>query len=117
MLLSKGDHVAVLQQLVVATTHGKKPYGMWRPWSDFRIFHLLIKENRYKSPNIKDLTVQLVECTVLLKLYLSKGYHQVPVGSEHMHKTAIITPFGLYGFLRLLNAASQQVESSLWGPN
>ena len=49
-----------------------------------------------------DLTARLAGCTVFSKLDLRKGYHQEPVKPEHMHKTAICTPFGLLEFIRML---------------
>jgi Reverse transcriptase (RNA-dependent DNA polymerase)/RNase H-like domain found in reverse transcriptase len=79
----------------------KKADGSWRPCGDFRRLNLITKEDRYTCPNIGDLTARLAGCKVFSKLDLRKGYHQVPVRPEHVQKTAIITPFGLYEFLRM----------------
>jgi Reverse transcriptase (RNA-dependent DNA polymerase) len=79
----------------------KNSDGTWRPCGDFRRLNLQTKEDRYTCPNIADLTAQLAGWKFFLKLDLRKGYHQVPVWPEHVAKTAIITPFGLYEFLRM----------------
>ena len=48
-----------------------------------------------------DLTARLAGCKVFSKLDLRKGYHQVPVREEDICKTAVVTPFGLYEFVRM----------------
>ena len=78
----------------------KKSDGMWRPCGDFLRLNLQTTPDRYTCPNMADLTARLAGCTVFSKLDLRKGYHQVPVKPEHMHKTAICTPFGLLEFIR-----------------
>jgi Reverse transcriptase (RNA-dependent DNA polymerase) len=48
-----------------------------------------------------DLSARLDGCTIFSKLDLQKGYYQVPVAAADISKTAIITPFGLFEFLRM----------------
>jgi Reverse transcriptase (RNA-dependent DNA polymerase) len=50
---------------------------------------------------VADLSSRLEGCTVFSKLDLQKGYLQVPVSEEDIPKTAIITPFGLFEFMRM----------------
>jgi hypothetical protein len=38
-------------------------------------------------------------CTLFSKIYIVKGYHQIPVATEDIPKTAIIMPFGLFEYL------------------
>ena len=71
-----------------------------------------------------DFADRLSGCTVFSKINLRKGYWQVPVHPDDIPKTAVITPFGLYEFLRmafgLRNAGASvqrmmdQVIRSLW---
>jgi RNase H-like domain found in reverse transcriptase/Reverse transcriptase (RNA-dependent DNA polymerase) len=79
----------------------RKPDGTWRPCGDFCQLNLQTKPDRYPCPNIGDLTSRLAGCRVFSKLDLRKGYYQVPVRLEDICKTAIVTPFGAFEFLRM----------------
>ena len=79
----------------------RKSDGGWRPCGDFRQLNLQTTPDRYSCPNIGDLTARLAGCKVFSKLDLRKGYHQVPVNPADIKKTAVVTPFGLYEFVRM----------------
>jgi hypothetical protein len=48
-----------------------------------------------------DFAARLDGCTLFSKLDLNKGYLQVPVAAADVPKTALITPFGLFEFVRM----------------
>jgi hypothetical protein len=73
----------------------QKPDGSWRPCGDY---------GKYPLPNMADLAARLDGCKLFSKLDLRKGYLQVPVATEDIAKTAIITPFGLFEFTRMPRA-------------
>ena len=79
----------------------RKADGSWRPCGDYRRLNLATKTDLYPPPHMEDLAAQLAGCTVFSKLDLRKGYYQVPVAAADVEKTAVITPFGLYEFLRM----------------
>ena len=79
----------------------KKADGAWRPCGDYRQLNLQTKPDLYTCPNIADLTARLEGCTIFSKLDLHKGFHQIPVRPRDMPKTAVITPFGLWEFIRM----------------
>jgi hypothetical protein len=79
----------------------RKPDGTWRPCGDFRQLNNQTRPDRYTCTNIGDLTARLAGCTVFSKLDLRKGYHQMPVRLEDICKTAIVTLFGTFEFLRM----------------
>jgi cleavage and polyadenylation specificity factor subunit 1 len=79
----------------------RKADGSWRPCGDYRRLNAMTTPDRYTCPNIGDLTARLAGCRVFSKLDLRKGYHQVPVRPEDVVKTAVITPFGLYEYVRM----------------
>jgi hypothetical protein len=79
----------------------RKADGSWRPCGDYRRLNVQTTPDRYTCPNIADLTARLAGCRVFTKLDLKKGYHQVPVHQDDICKTAIITPFGLFEYVRM----------------
>jgi hypothetical protein len=79
----------------------QKPDGSWRPCGDYRQLNLQTVEDKYPLPNMADLAARLDGCKLFSKLDLRKRYLQVPVATEDIAKTAIITPFGLFEFTRM----------------
>ena len=87
----------------------EKEDGSWRPCGNFRRLNARTTPDKYPVPHLKDFSAQLHGCELFSKIDLVRGYHQIPVAPEDVHKTAVITPFGLFEFLRtpfgLKNAA------------
>ncbi len=79
----------------------KKKDGSWRPCGDYCHLNLQTIKDRYPLPNMADLVARLASCTLFSKLDLKKGYLQVPVAAGDVPKTAIITRFGLFEFVRM----------------
>ena len=79
----------------------KKKDGSWRPCGNFRRLNLDIKADKYQVPNLADFSSHLEGCTVFSTLDLKNGYLQVPLEPSVVPKTAVITPFGLFEFLRM----------------
>ena len=65
--------------------------------------------DKYQLPYMGDMANILVGKTIFSKVDLVKGYHQIPVAATDIHKTALVTPFGLFECCRtpfgLKNAA------------
>ena len=78
-----------------------KPNGGWRPCGDYRRLNSITTHDRYPIPHIQDFASQLAGKIIFLKIDFIHGYHQIPVTPSDIPKTAIITPFGLYEYLRM----------------
>jgi hypothetical protein len=76
-----------------------KKDGSWRPCGDYRHLNLVTTPDKYPIPNMQDLSNGLHGCTVYSKIDNVMGYHQIPVATEDIPKTAFITPFGLIEYL------------------
>ena len=78
-----------------------KPHRSYRVCGDYRRLNVHTEDDRYPLPNIQDFNNHLAGCSIFSKIDLIRGYNQVPVLEEHIPKTAVITPFGLWEFLRM----------------
>ncbi|CAI5694697.1 unnamed protein product [Oreochromis niloticus] len=90
-----------------------KSDSQWRPCGDFRRLNNVTENDRYPIPHIQDFSAHLAGTSIFSKIDLVRGYHQVPVRTEDVPKTAVITPFGLFEFLRMpfgLKGAAQTFQ-------
>lgn len=79
----------------------KKSDGSWRPCGDFRRLNAATTPDRYPLPHLIDFSTNLNGAVIFSKIDLLKGFYHIPVAADSIPKTAVITPFGLFEFLRM----------------
>jgi hypothetical protein len=73
----------------------------WRPCGDYRRLNAVTVPYTYPIPNTMEFVARASGCMVFSKIDLKKGYHQIPMNTEDIPKTAITMPFGLFEFTRM----------------
>ena len=79
----------------------KKKDGSNRMCFDYRKLNLVTVADPAPMTTAEDLFGKLGKCHYYSTIDLSKGYRQIPVAEEDIHKTALVTPDGCYEFLRM----------------
>ena len=79
----------------------KKKSGSNRRYVDCRKLNLVTVADPAPTTTTEDLFGKLGKCQYYSTIDLSKGYWQIPVAEEDIHKTAFVTPNGCNEFLRV----------------
>ena len=80
-----------------------KPNDKWRLCVDYKKLNKISRVERWPIPNIKEMLYRIGDKRpkYFAVLDLTSGYHQIPISLNSRERTAFITPFGLYEWLRL----------------
>ena len=68
---------------------------------DYRKLNAVTVGDPYQMPRVEDLLDQVAEARWLSKLYLRKGFYQIPMEESGRKKTVFLTPWGKYEFRRM----------------
>ena len=79
----------------------RKKNGSIRLTVDYRRLNAITKKDAYPLPRIDDSLDALGGACLFSSLDAQSGYYQIPMAEEDREKTAFITPFGLFEYLRM----------------
>ena len=87
--------------------------AQWRICGDYRKLNEKTKPDKYTIPHLQEFHWGLHDKTIFSKIDLTRAYHQIPVAREDVEKTAVITPFGLFEYVKMsfgLKNAAQTMQ-------
>jgi hypothetical protein len=90
------------QKLAAKPLGLSSPHGEEAGWVMAVLRRLPPTQQGHRSrhiPAAEHFSSRVAGCSIFTKIYLRKGYYQIPMHPADILKTAIITPFGLFEFL------------------
>src|SRR5213592_804102 len=78
-----------------------KANGKWRVCVDYTDLNKACPKDPFPLPRIDQIVDSTAGCDLLSFLDAYSGYHQIFMAKEDEEKTAFITPYGTYCFLRM----------------
>ena len=78
-----------------------KPDGTWRMVFDYRKLNDITIADNYNLPNMNDLFTKFRGNRFFSSLDMRSGYYHIPIAERDQHKTAFITPWGLFEWTRM----------------
>ena len=79
----------------------RKSNGQARPCIDYRSLNKQTVRDSYPLPRIQDCLDAAAGAKYFSTFDLTSGYHQIPVKEEDIYKTAFITKYGLFEFVKM----------------
>lgn len=73
----------------------------WRLVIDYRKLNDITVDDKYPLPNMDEILEKLGKCQYFTTLDLAKGFHQIEIAPEDVHKTAFNVEGGHYEFVRM----------------
>ena len=78
-----------------------KPSGASRICMDYRRLNQITCQEHYYMPVLSDIMARVGMCTILSKMYLAQGFHQIAVEPGPRDKTTYVCPFGRFRYVRM----------------
>nr|AAM93706.1 putative gag-pol precursor [Oryza sativa Japonica Group]AAP54129.1 transposon protein, putative, unclassified [Oryza sativa Japonica Group] len=79
----------------------RKANGKWRMCVDFTDLNKACPKDHFPLPRIDQLVDSTAGCELLNFLDAYSGYHQISMAKEDEEKTAFITPFGVFCYVKI----------------